>query len=145
MSLSVHQIPPKPLPLESRNSHIVHVLPRQRWNSFQNQFTVHFINFIKNNSANRRWLEAQIFTAICLFTVIRPTLFVSVSWIIWCCHLADQLVFCYFLYLSVLTYSYGELNCDGLHILINLIYIITPLLTFTHKPVLAWDPSSISQ
>ena len=34
-------------------------------------------------------------------------------------------------------YSYGELNCDGLHILITFIYIITPLLTSTHKPVLA--------
>ena len=38
--------------------------------------------------------------------------------------------------------SYGKLNCDGLYILITLIYIITPLLTSTHKPVLARDPSS---
>ena len=27
----------------------------------------------------------------------------------------------------VLTYSYGELNCDRLHILITFIYIISPL------------------
>ena len=105
-------------------------------------FTVHFINFIKNNSANGRWPEAPIAAAICLFTVIWLTPFVSVSWIIWCCHLADQFVLYYFLYLSVLTYSYGELNCDRLHILITFIYIITPLLTSTHKPVLARDPSS---
>ena len=76
-----------------------------------------------------------------LFTVIRPTRFVSVSWIIWCCHRADQFVLYYFLYLSFLTYSYSELNCDRLHILITIIYIITPLLTSTHKPVLAPDPS----
>ena len=37
-NLSVHQISPKPLPLESWNSHIVHVLPRQRTNSFKKQF-----------------------------------------------------------------------------------------------------------
>ena len=42
-------------------------------------------------------------------------------------------------------YSYGELNyCDRLHILITFIYIITPLLTSTHKPVLARAPSSVS-
>ncbi len=42
-------------------------------------------------------------------------------------------------------YSYGELNyCDRLHILITFIYIITPLLTSTHKPVLAQAPSSIT-
>ena len=41
-------------------------------------------------------------------------------------------------------YSYGELNyCDRLHILINFIYIITPVLTSTHKPVLARAPSSL--
>ncbi len=39
-----------------------------------------------------------------------------------------------------ITYSYGELNCDGLHILITFIYIITPLHTSTHKPVLARAP-----
>ena len=40
-------------------------------------------------------------------------------------------------------YSYGELNyCDRLHIRITFIYIITPLLTSTHKPVLARAPSS---
>ena len=38
MSLSVYQISSKPLPLESWNSHIVCVLPRQRSNSFRNQF-----------------------------------------------------------------------------------------------------------
>ena len=42
-------------------------------------------------------------------------------------------------------YSYGKLNyCDRLHILITFIYIITPLLTSTHKPVLARAPSSIT-
>ena len=42
-------------------------------------------------------------------------------------------------------YSYGELNyCDRLHILITFIYIITPLLTSTHKPVLARAPSSLT-
>ena len=42
-------------------------------------------------------------------------------------------------------YSYGELNyCDRLHILITFIYIITPLLTSTHKPVLARAPCSLS-
>ena len=41
-------------------------------------------------------------------------------------------------------YSYGELNyCDRLHILITFIYIITPLPTSTHKPVLARAPSSL--
>ena len=40
-------------------------------------------------------------------------------------------------------YSSGELNyCDRLHILITFIYIITPLLTSSHKPVLARAPSS---
>ena len=40
-------------------------------------------------------------------------------------------------------YSYSELNyCDRLHILITFIYIITPLLTSTHKPVLERAPSS---
>ena len=52
----------------------------------------------------------------------------------------------YSILFSLLTYvlleSYGELNCDGLHILITLIYISTPLLTSTHKIVLARDPSS---
>ena len=95
---------------------------------FKNNFTVHFI---ENNSANRRWPEVQIVAAICLFTVIRPTPLVSVSWIIWRCYLADQFVLYYFL-----AYSYGELNCDGLHILITFIYIINPLLASTHKPVL---------
>ena len=43
-------------------------------------------------------------------------------------------------------YSYGELNyCDRLHILITFIYIITPLLTSTHKPVLARALSSIEE
>ena len=43
-------------------------------------------------------------------------------------------------------YSYGELDyCDRLHILITFIYIISPLLTSTHKPVLARAPSSISE
>ena len=42
-------------------------------------------------------------------------------------------------------YSYGELNCDRLHILITFIYIITPLLTFTNKPVLARAPSNIAR
>ena len=46
MSLSVHQISPKPLPLESRNSHIVHVLHRQRSNSFQNQFVSPFLSIL---------------------------------------------------------------------------------------------------
>ena len=44
-----------------------------------------------------------------------------------------------------ITYSYGELNCDGLHILITFIYIITPLLTSTYKPGLARDPSSLKK
>ena len=43
----------------------------------------------------------------------------------------------------LIIYYYGELNCDGLHILITFMYSITPLLTSTHKPVLARDPSSI--
>ena len=42
----------------------------------------------------------------------------------------------------VLTYSYGKFNCDRLHIVITFIYISTPLLTSTHKPVLARAPSS---
>ena len=42
-------------------------------------------------------------------------------------------------------YSYGELNCARLHILglTTFIYIFTPLLTSTHKPLLARAPSSI--
>ena len=43
----------------------------------------------------------------------------------------------------VLTYSYGKFNCDRLHIVITFTYIITPLLTSTHKPVLARSPSSL--
>ena len=43
-------------------------------------------------------------------------------------------------------YSYCELNyCGRLHIIITFIYIITPLLTSTHKPVLARAPSSVLQ
>ncbi len=38
MGLSVHQISPKPLQVDSWNSHIVNLLPRQRSNSFQNLF-----------------------------------------------------------------------------------------------------------
>ena len=34
-------------------------------------------------------------------------------------------------------------DCDRLHILITFIYIITPLLPSTHKPVLARAPSSV--
>ena len=66
-----------------------------------------------------------------MFTVIRPTPFISVSWIICCCHLADKFYYIIFSILIriVLMYSYGELNCDRLHILLILIYIITPLLT----------------
>ena len=41
----------------------------------------------------------------------------------------------------VITY-FHEYNCDVLHIQITLIYIITPLLTSAHKPVLARGPSS---
>ena len=48
-----------------------------------------------------------------------------------------------FLYLSVLTYYYGELNCDRLHILITFVYSITSLLTSTHKPVLVRNPSNM--
>ena len=43
----------------------------------------------------------------------------------------------------VLTYSYGKFNCDRLHIVITFIYINTPLLTSTYKPVLARAPSSL--
>ena len=50
------------------------------------------------------------------------------------------------LVLTQAPYSYGELNyCDRLHILITFIYIITPLPTSTHKPVLARAPSSTSE
>ena len=45
MNLSVHQKSPKPLSLESWNSHIVQVLPRQRTNAFQNQFYCPFYQF----------------------------------------------------------------------------------------------------
>ena len=64
MGLSVHQISPKPLQVDSWNSHIVHVFPRRWSNSFQNQFYCpFFINFSKKNSANRRWPETQIIAA----------------------------------------------------------------------------------
>ena len=43
--LSVHQMSPKPLQLQSWNSHIVHALPRQRRNSFQNQLYCPFYKF----------------------------------------------------------------------------------------------------
>ena len=36
----------------------------------------------------------------CLFTVIRQNPLVSVSWIIWCCHMADQFVLRYVRYCS---------------------------------------------
>ena len=49
MNLSVHQISPKPLQLESWNLHIVQVLPRQRSNSFQNQFYCPFDQFYLKN------------------------------------------------------------------------------------------------
>ena len=45
----------------------------------------------------------------------------------------------------VLAYSYGTFNCDRLHIVITFTYIITPLPTSTHKPVLARAPSSVSK
>ena len=45
----------------------------------------------------------------------------------------------------VLTYSYGKFNCDRLHIVIAFIYISTPLLTSTHKPVLARTHSSLEE
>ena len=91
-------------------------------------------------------MTANVPAIILGINILRPeaqivaAMLVSVSWILWSCHLADQFVLYYVLYLSVLMYSYGELNCDGLHILINLIYIISPLLTSIHKPVLARDP-----
>ena len=43
--LSVHQIYPKPLQLQSWNSHIVHELPRQRRNSFQKKMYCPFDQF----------------------------------------------------------------------------------------------------
>ena len=43
--LSVHQISPKPLQLQSWNSHIVYALPRQRRHSFQNKFYCPFDQF----------------------------------------------------------------------------------------------------
>ena len=49
---------------------------------------------------------------------------------------SNQLKYSVTLY-PALPFSYGELNCDRLHILITFIYIITPLLTSTQKPVLA--------
>ena len=45
------------------------------------------ILYFKKKSANRHWPEAQIVDAICLFTVIRATPLVSISWIISCCQL----------------------------------------------------------
>ena len=144
MSLFVHQIRPKLLPLESRNSHIVHVLPRQQSNSFQNQFYCPFYQFYQKQfselaqtqSANRR---RHLFVYGDSADSIR---------------FMDNLVLpsgrsiCIILFSLlnriVLTYYYGELNCDRLHILITFICIITPLLTSTHKPVLAWDPPSTS-
>ena len=67
------------------------------------------------------------------------------NWIIWCCHLDDQFVSFFSLLIRIgLTYTYSVFNCDGLHIIITLIYIITPQLTSTHKPVLARVPSSIT-
>ena len=118
--------------------HIVHVLPRQRSNSFQNKFYCPFYQFYW-----KQFSESVLFQS----ANRRRHLFVygdsadSVLWIIWCCHLADKFVLYYFLYLSeypvVLTYSYGELNCDGLHILISFICIISSLLTSTHQPVMA--------
>ena len=50
-------------------------LPRNDQTHFKTNLTAHFINFIKNNWANQRW----------------STPLVSVSWIIWCCQLANQL------------------------------------------------------
>ena len=43
--LSVHQISPKPLHLQSWISHIVYALPRQRRHSFQNKFYCPFDQF----------------------------------------------------------------------------------------------------
>ena len=43
--LSLHHISPTTLPLQSFNSHIVHVLPRQRRHSFQNKFYCPFEQF----------------------------------------------------------------------------------------------------
>ena len=82
---------------------------------FKINLNVHFLNFIKNNSANRRYtpniaqinmMQAHGFKGQFGRTI---------------CELY------YFLYLSVSTlspyvgYSYSELNCDGLHILISLL------------------------
>ena len=61
MGLSVHQISPKPLPLEPWNSHTVHDNDQI---NFKTNFTVHFKNYIENNSANRLWRKAQTIAAI---------------------------------------------------------------------------------
>ena len=37
-----------------------------------------------------------------------------------------------------------ELDCGGVHIGITFMYIITPVVTPTHRPVLARDTSSLS-
>ena len=109
MSFSVHKISLKPLLLQSRNSHIVHVLPRRRSNSFQNQFYCPFYQFyFKNNSANRLWPYPKH----------RPDkhargLFGAAIWQInlYCIILSTYLNSPY------VAYSHGVLNCNGLHIL----------------------------
>ena len=106
MSMSVHQISPKPLPLESRNSHIVHVLPQNDQTHFKTNFTVHLINFTKNNLANRgpnspRGKSSPPFVFGFRFV---DNLVLPSGRSIW------------------VAYS------------ITFIYIITPLLTSTHKP-----------
>ena len=62
--------------------------------------TLHFINFIKKiqpistgpNILQIRAVERRCRRHLFKFPVIRPTPFVSVSWIIRCCHLADLFV-----------------------------------------------------
>ena len=100
--------------LESWNSHIVHVLPRQRTNSFQTDFTVHFISFIENNSANRDTGYPKH----------RPDKHakgrVQIGAAIWQINLY-YIIFSTYPYSPYVAYSYGESNCDGLHILTTFI------------------------
>ena len=82
MSLPVHQISPKSLPLESRNSHIVHVLPRQL---ISKPILLSILSILLKTIRQivaAQIVAAQIVAANCLFTVIRPTPFDSISWII---------------------------------------------------------------
>ena len=154
MGLSVHQISPKPLQVDSWNAHIVNVLPRQRSNSFQIFFYCPFYQ-LRSQSRSRSPGFGQNAVAIyCAFANTqcgwpRPEPRVRVKQFSQSEFSSDinyhpNLAKINVQGCIVITPSLGELNCDRLHIiLITFTYIITPLLLLPHiNPCWQGLPSS---